>query len=109
MILCLIDTGRKLNVLCALNLRYFGISRFSLYFSRVERFVICSLKISFTKLGLMSLRVLKFSKHKHCVKSVQIHGPEKTPYLDTFHAESTIVVNINSSFPDFFDNSYEIL
>ena len=99
----------QIECLCALNLRYFGILRFSLYFSRVERFVICSLKISFTKLGLMSLRVLKFSKHKHCVKSVQIHGPEKTPYLDTFHAESTIVVNINSSFPDFFDNSYEIL
>ena len=42
----------------------FGISRFSLYFSRVGRFVILSLKMSFIKLGLMSLRVLKISIHK---------------------------------------------
>ena len=35
----------------------FGISKFSFYFSRVGRFVILSLKMSFTKLGLISLRV----------------------------------------------------
>ena len=42
----------------------FGISRFSLYFSRVKRFVILSLKMPFMKLGLISFRVLKISIHK---------------------------------------------
>ena len=42
----------------------FGISRFSLYFSRVGQFVILSLKMSFMKLELISFRVLKTSIHK---------------------------------------------
>ena len=41
----------------------FGISRSSLYSSRVKRFVILSLKLSFMKLGLISLRVSKISIH----------------------------------------------
>ena len=36
----------------------------SVYFSRVGRFVILSLKMSFMKLWLISLRVLKISVHK---------------------------------------------
>ena len=42
----------------------FGIPRFSLYFSQFEKFIIRSLKISFTKQGLILLTVLKISIHK---------------------------------------------
>ena len=65
----------------------FGISRFSLYFSPVRRFVILSLKMSFMKLGLISLRVLKILIHK-------LRQLEKFTVL----------------FPDFFNNSsYKLL
>ena len=45
------------QILLDLNLEF----RFSLHFSRVGRFIILSMKMSFMKLGLISLRVLKIS------------------------------------------------
>ena len=58
--------GPKYPKLFVPNLTLFDseILRFTLYFSRVQRFVILSLKMSFMKLGLKSFRVLKSSIHK---------------------------------------------